>query len=100
MREQGKNRLHLSNWQYVIMMLVMVTVWALAFPFIKIGLEKLSFINLTIMRFLIVCITLSIVLLLQPKRFSKLRKKDIIPIFLLSSAQWMQFKATFLEGGF
>ena len=83
MKERKKNRLHLSNWQYVTMMLVMVTVWALAFPFIKIGLEKLSFINLTIMRFLIVCITLSIVLLLQSKRFSKLHKKDIIPIFLL-----------------
>jgi hypothetical protein len=25
---------------------------------------------------------------------------SIIPIFLSSSAQWVQFKATFLEGGF
>lgn len=83
MKEQKKNRFHLPNWQYGLMILVMVTVWALAFPFIKIGLKNLSFINLTIMRFVIVCIALSVVLLLQPKRFSKLYKKDIIPIFLL-----------------
>jgi len=65
------------------MMMVCVVVWAFAFPFIKIGLNDLSFTNLTIMRFVVVCIVLIAILLLQPKRFSKLHKKDIIPIFIL-----------------
>ncbi len=74
---------NLPNWQFVLMMMVAVVVWALAFPFIKIGLEELSFINLTIMRFFVVCCILFFVLILQKKRFSKLQKKDILPIFLL-----------------
>ena len=74
---------NLSNWQFLLMMAIMATVWALAFPFIKIGLKELSFINLTIMRFFIVCIVLTPILLLQSKKFSKLHKKDIIPIFIL-----------------
>ncbi len=65
------------------MMIICVIVWAFAFPFIKIGLNDLSFTNLTIMRFFVVCIVLIAILLLQPKRFSKLYKKDIIPIFML-----------------
>jgi drug/metabolite transporter (DMT)-like permease len=65
------------------MMIICVIVWAFAFPFIKIGLDDLSFTNLTIMRFFVVCIVLIAILLLQPKRFSKLHKKDIIPIFML-----------------
>lgn len=72
-----------SDWKFVSMMVIAVVVWAFAFPFIKIGLEELSFINLTIMRFFIVCCVLLIFLILQPKRFSTLNKKDIIPIFLL-----------------
>jgi len=64
-------------------MLIMVVVWAFAFPFIKIGLEELSFINLTIMRFFIVCCILPFIILFQKKGFSKLQRKDIIPIFLL-----------------
>ena len=65
------------------MMVVTIIVWAFAFPFIKIGLEELSFINLTIMRFFVVDIVLIGILLLQPKRFSKPHKKDLPPIFLL-----------------
>ena len=57
--------------------------WALAFPFIKIGLEELSPINLTIMRLLVVCIVFLILLPTMPNKFSKLHKKDIFPIFLL-----------------
>lgn len=57
--------------------------WALAFPFIKIGLEELSPVNLTIMRLLVVCIVFLIFLLTMPNKFSKPHKKDIIPIFLL-----------------
>jgi len=73
----------LTNWQFILMMTIMVVVWACAFPFIKIALEDLSFINLAIMRFLVVCIVLIAILLAQPKRFSSLQKKDILPIFLL-----------------
>ncbi len=75
--------LNFSRFKYIIMMLIMVVVWAFAFPFIKIGLEELSFINLTIMRFFIVCCILPFILLFQKKRFSKLHRKDIAPIFLL-----------------
>jgi drug/metabolite transporter (DMT)-like permease len=75
--------LKLKNYRFVLMMVVTIIVWAFAFPFIKIGLEELSFINLTIMRFLVVDIVLIGILLLQPKRFSKPHKKDILPIFLL-----------------
>jgi drug/metabolite transporter (DMT)-like permease len=78
-----KKSIALSNWQFVVMMIITVVVWAFAFPFIKIGLNELSFVNLTIMRFVVVCATLIAILLLQPKRFSKLHKKDIIPIFIL-----------------
>lgn len=69
--------------KYVTMMLIAIIVWAFAFPFIKIGLEELSFINLTIMRFFIVCLIFLLILVIQPKKFSKLNKKDVIPIFLL-----------------
>lgn len=85
MRGNPKNvkSINLSNWQFFLMMLAAVIVWALAFPFIKIGLEELSFINLTIMRFFIVCLVLIILLSLRSKKFSKLHKKDILPIFFL-----------------
>ena len=72
-----------SNWKFILMMFVAVIVWALAFPFIKIGLEELSFVNLTIMRFFVVCCVFLGFILLQKKRFSKLQKKDIFPIFIL-----------------
>jgi drug/metabolite transporter (DMT)-like permease len=61
----------------------MIVVWALAFPFIKIGLEELSFINLTIMRFFVVCVAFGFLLLIKPRLFSKLQRRDIIPIFIL-----------------
>jgi len=72
-----------SDFQFIGMMLVAIIVWAFAFPLIKIGLEDLSFINLTIMRFFIVCIIFVIIFILTPNKFSKLHKKDIIPIFIL-----------------
>lgn len=73
----------LSNWQFQLMMIAAIVVWALAFPFIKIGLEELSFINLTIMRFFIVCLVFIIILIFRSNKFSKLHKKDILPIFFL-----------------
>ena len=85
MNTNPKNsRIHtMSNARFILMMLVMVIVWALAFPFIKIGLEDLSYINLTIMRFFIVCLVLLVIFLLKSKWFDKLHKKDILPLFLL-----------------
>jgi drug/metabolite transporter (DMT)-like permease len=72
-----------SRFKFLILMLIMVVVWAFAFPFIKIGLEELSFINLTIMRFFIVCLILPFILIFGKKRISKLHRKDILPIFIL-----------------
>lgn len=74
---------NMPNWQFVTIMMICVIVWALAFPFIKIGLRDLSFVNLTIMRFFVVCIILLTILLLKSELFSKLHKKDIMPIFIL-----------------
>jgi len=71
------------EWKLILMMILAVIVWAFAFPFIKIGLEELSYINLTIMRFFVVCCAFILILLLQKKRFTKLQKKDIIPIFFI-----------------
>ncbi|UCD13724.1 MAG: DMT family transporter [Thermoplasmatales archaeon] len=62
---------------------ITIVFWALAFPFIKIGLEELSPVNLTIMRLLVVCIVFLIIIAIMPKKFSKPNKKDIIPIFFL-----------------
>jgi drug/metabolite transporter (DMT)-like permease len=81
---QKENRIQkLSNLQFFLMMMLAIVFWALAFPFIKIGLEKLSFINLTIMRFLVVCVTFLILIVLKRNWFSKIHKKDIPSIFLL-----------------
>ncbi|MCJ7571167.1 MAG: DMT family transporter [Candidatus Thermoplasmatota archaeon] len=81
---QKENRIQkLSNLQFFLMMMLAIVFWALAFPFIQIGLDKLSFINLTIMRFFIVCITFLILIALKRNWFSKIHKKDIPSIFLL-----------------
>ena len=47
--QKEKNTPKLSNLQFFLMMMVAVVVWALAFPFIQMSLEKLTFVNLTIM---------------------------------------------------
>jgi len=73
----------LSNVQFFLMMMLAIVFWALAFPFIQIGLDRLSFINLTIMRFFVVCVTFLILVVLKRNWFSKIYKKDIPSIFLL-----------------
>ena len=81
---QKENRIQkLSNMQFFLMMMIAIVFWALAFPFIQIGLDKLSFINLTIMRFFVVCVTFLILIVLKRNWFSKIHKKDIPSIFLL-----------------
>jgi len=81
MKETKNNGL--SDFRFIFLMIVAVIFWAFAFPFIKIGLDELSFVNLTILRFLIVDIVFLLIILIQPRRFSKLYKKDVIPIFIL-----------------
>ena len=83
MQDRANVTYNLTNWQFILMMLCCVIFWALAFPFIKIALDELSYINLTIMRFFIVCIILLPVLIFRGRWFSKLHKKDVFPIFIL-----------------
>lgn len=81
---QEENRIkNLSNLQFFLMIMLAIVFWGLAFPFIQIGLDKLSFINLTIMRFFVVCITFLILIVLKRNWFSKIHTKDIPTIFLL-----------------
>jgi len=77
------NKRSFLEWKFILMMILAVIVWACAFPFIKIALKELSFVNLTIMRFLVVSITFLLILIFQRKRFTKLQKKDVFPIFLI-----------------
>ena len=65
------------------LILLSIIGWAFAFPLIKIALEELSFINLTLLRFTITCSSLLVLLCLQPHRFTALQKNDIIPLFIL-----------------
>jgi drug/metabolite transporter (DMT)-like permease len=83
LRKSNIENIKNSNIKFILMMIVAVVVWAFAFPFIKIGLEELSFINLTIMRFFVVCLIFLIIFILKTNKFSKLEKKDIIPIAIL-----------------
>ncbi len=73
----------LSTLQFFLIMFLAVVFWALAFPFIQIGLVTFSFINLTIMRFFVVCVSFLILIVLKRNWFSKLYIKDIPSIFLL-----------------
>lgn len=68
---------------FPIVILLPIIFWAFAFPFIKIGLQELSPINLTIMRLFIVCIIFLFLIVITPKKFSPLHKKDIPLLFLL-----------------
>ena len=71
MKEDAKSSKNnkLPEWQFVLMMLITVVVWALAFPLIKTGLDEgLHFINLTIMRFFVVCLVLIPILLIKSMR--------------------------------
>jgi len=68
---------------FYLILLLPIIFWAFAFPFIKIGLEELSPVNLTILRLFITCGVFLIFLLIFPKKFTPIQKKDIIPLFLL-----------------
>lgn len=79
---QDKQRSFAQRYFYVVILLPIVF-WAFAFPFIKIGLEELSSVNLTILRLFVVCGVFLLFLLLAPKKFTPLQRKDIVPLFLL-----------------
>ena len=83
MPEQIAKKDTFAKKYFFIIIGIPIVFWALAFPFIKIGLEELSPVNLTIMRLLVVCIVFLILLIAKPNKFSKIQKKDVIPIFLL-----------------
>lgn len=68
---------------FFIVILLPIVFWAFAFPFIKIGLEELSPVNLTILRLFVVCCVFLLFLLIAPKKFTPIQKKDIGPLFLL-----------------
>lgn len=68
---------------FPFLILFPIICWAFAFPFIKIGLEELSPINLTIMRIFTTCAIFLLIIIIIPKKFSPIHKKDIIPLFLL-----------------
>lgn len=76
------NKTHAEKYFFLVIGIPIVF-WAFAFPLIKIGLEELSPINLTIMRLFVVCLIFFVLLILQPKKLSKLQKKDIPSLFLL-----------------
>ena len=83
MSEQIAKKDTFAKKYFFIIIGMPIVFWALVFPFIKIALEELSPVNLTIMRLLVVCIIFLILLIVKPNKFSKIQKKDIIPIFLV-----------------
>jgi drug/metabolite transporter (DMT)-like permease len=68
---------------FLLIIGITIVFWAFAFPFIKIGLQELSPVNLTIMRLWIACIVFLLLLVTRYQKFSKLQKKDVPRIFLL-----------------
>jgi drug/metabolite transporter (DMT)-like permease len=68
---------------FLLIIALPIVFWAFAFPFIKIGLEELHPVNLTIMRLFIVCAIFLLFIGVAPKKFSKIRRKDLFPLFLL-----------------
>jgi len=83
MSEQITKKDTFAKKYFFIIIGMPIVLWALAFPSIKIALEELSPVNLTIMRLLVVCIVFLILLTVKHNKFSKIQKKDIIPIFLI-----------------
>jgi len=75
MSEQSVKKDTFVKKYFFIIIGMPIVFWALAFPLIKIGLEELSPVNLTIMRLLVVCIVFVSLLLVKPKKFSKLQKR-------------------------
>jgi len=83
MHEPGRTTSPLVKKYFFLIIALPIVFWAFAFPFIKIGLEELHPVNLTIMRLFIVCAIFLLFIGVAPKKFSKIRRKDLLPLFLL-----------------
>lgn len=83
MQEPERTTSPLVKKYFFFIIALPIVFWAFAFPFIKIGLEELHPINLTIMRLFIVCAIFLIFIGIAPKKFSKINRKDLLPLFLL-----------------
>ena len=83
MQEPGRTTSPLVKKYFFLIIALPIVFWAFAFPFIKIGLEELHPVNLTIMRLFIVCAIFLLFIGVAPKKFSKIRRKDLPPLFLL-----------------
>jgi drug/metabolite transporter (DMT)-like permease len=68
---------------FALVIALPIVFWAFAFPFIKIGLRELSPVNLTIMRLFTVCGIFLLFIVVAPKKFTPIRRKDVLPLFLL-----------------
>ncbi|MCJ2513199.1 MAG: DMT family transporter [Candidatus Thermoplasmatota archaeon] len=68
---------------YFLIIGLPIVFWAFAFPLIKIGLNELNPINLTILRIFIVCISFILILFFKPIKITKLNIKDTPSLFLL-----------------
>lgn len=81
--EKSNPHKKLSEKYFFIVIGLPIIFWAFAFPFIKIGLRELSPVNLTIARLFVVCIIFLFFIIIKPKKFQKIKKNDILPLFLL-----------------
>jgi drug/metabolite transporter (DMT)-like permease len=85
--EENQNKSEdLQAWAdkfFYIIVGLSVLFWAFAFPLIKIGLLELTPENLAILRLFIASLIFFCILLIKPKRFSKLQKKDVPTLFIL-----------------
>jgi len=72
------------NVRFLPFILLSILCWGLAFPFIKYSLEcGLSSVTLTILRFVVVCVTFLILYMARRKMFTPLQRRDVVPIFLV-----------------
>ncbi len=83
MSSDSEKKTSLVNRYFYVIIILPIIFWAFAFPFIKIGLEELSPVNLTIVRLFLTCGVFLLFLLVFPRKFSRIQRKDIIPLFLL-----------------
>jgi drug/metabolite transporter (DMT)-like permease len=74
---------HFTKRYLYVLIGLMIICWSFAFPFIKIGLEELNPINLTILRLFIACVVFFLIYGIFQKKFSKIYKNDILPLFFL-----------------
>lgn len=83
MSETNEKKPSFAYRYFYVVIFLPIVFWAFAFPFIKIGLEELSPVNLTIMRLFAVCMVFLLFLLVAPAKFTPLKKKDVVPLFFL-----------------